>query len=155
MKILSVTMNNRKKEFVVATKRGAYSFPYAVTDTPPTPDDPIVDLYVDDELGRDAFTYVLRSGREDSVHIDHVMHYNKDPEYLRRMLIYELTVEAQNRVKESNLSKREIIRRMGTSPTQLYRILDTAYYGKTVDQILKLFHVLQCDVEVKVTARSA
>ena len=155
MKIRSVIMNNRKREFVVATKRGKLSFPYAVTDTPPTPEDPIVDLYVDEELARDAFTYVLRSGREDSVHIDHILHYNKDPEYMRKMLIYELTSEARIRVQESNLSKREIIRRLGTSPAQLYRILDTTYYGKTVDQILKLFHVLQCEVEVKVTPKSA
>lgn len=155
MKIKAVHANNRKKEFVVTTQKGTLSFPYAVADLKPTPEDKIVELYIDDELGREAFTFVLESGLDDSVHIDHVLHYNRDPDYLHNLLIHRLSAEAKRMVGESKLSKREIIRRLGTSPSQLYRILDTTYYGKTVDQILKLFHVLQCEVEVKVTPKSA
>lgn len=54
------------------------------------------------------------------------------------------------RVKASPLSKREIIRRLGTSATQFYRLLDQKNYQKSVDQLLSLLHVLDCDVDLLV-----
>lgn len=155
MIVKAVLANNRRKAFIVTSARGTYPFPFALLKVKPSPDDPIVELFVDEEIAKEGFTYVLQSGAMDSVLLDEVLYYNRDPQYIHDYLLFKLTVEAQKRVKESNLSKREIIRRMGTSPSQLYRILDTTYYGKTVDQILKLFHVLQCEVEVKVTPKSA
>jgi len=71
------------------------------------------------------------------------------------MLVYQLTLEAQKRVAATNLSKREIIRRLGTSATQLYRLLDQTNYAKSVDQLLRLLNVLDCDVEFVVHAKSA
>jgi len=79
---------------------------------------------VDDEVGGEGFTYRLASGLEGSVHIEQVLEYNEDPSYMRDLLVYRLTLEAQRRVSESSLSKREIIRRLGTSPAQFYRLLD-------------------------------
>ena len=155
MIIDAVSMNNRRKEFVIKAAGETYSFPFALLDVKPRKDNRIVDLYVDKELANECFTYVLESGDLDSVTLDQVRYYNRDPQYLHDLLIHKLSAEAKRMVGESKLSKREIIRRLGTSPSQLYRILDTTYYGKTVDQILKLFHVLQCEVEVKVTPRSA
>ena len=49
-------------------------------------------------------------------------------------LLHRLTVEARKAVAESGLSKRELIRALGTSPSQFYRLLDPAYYGKSVGQ---------------------
>ena len=69
--------------------------------------------------------------------------------------IYKLTLEAQKRIETSLLSKREIIRRLGTSPAQLYRLLDQTNYRKSVDQVLALLHVLDCDVDLVVRAKSA
>ena len=155
MIIDAVSTNNRKKEFVITAAGRTYTFPFGLLDLKPTPDNRISELYVDKELANECFTYVLESGDLDSVTLDQVRYYNQDPQYLHDLLIHKLSAEAQRMVKESNLSKREIIRRLGTSPSQLYRILDTTFYGKTVDQILKLFHVLQCEVEVKVTPKSA
>jgi hypothetical protein len=37
---------------------------------------------VDDELGREAFTYTLESGREGTVHVEQVLDYHRDPGYL-------------------------------------------------------------------------
>ena len=71
------------------------------------------------------------------------------------LLLYKLTIEAQKRVEESGLSKREITRRLGTSATQFYRILDQTNYRKSVDQVLNLLHVLECDVDLVVRAKSA
>jgi len=114
-----------------------------------------VEAYVDTELAREAFTYVLESGVEDSVHIEQVLEYNKDPTYLRELLIYKLTLEAQRRVEASSLSKREIIRRLGTSATQFYRLLDQTNYRKSIDKLLALLHVLDCDVDLIVRTKTA
>jgi len=102
----------------------------------------------DPEIGREGFTYQLESGREGTVHIDHVLEYNQDPAYMRNLMLYRLTVEAQRRVDSSPLSRREIIRRLGTSATQFYRILDTTNDRKTIDQVLRLLQVLQCEVDL-------
>ena len=155
MIVKAVSVNNHRKAFMVTSERGTYPFPFALLKVKPSPDDPIVELFVDEEIAKEGFTYILRSGATDSVLLDEVLYYNRDPQYIHNYLLHKLSAEARERVKESKLSKREIIRRLGTSPSQLYRILDTTYYGKTVDQILKLFHVLQCEVEVKVTPKSA
>ena len=67
----------------------------------PTPntDDPIERLFVDAELDREAFTFLLESGDEGTVHIDQVLEYNQDPRYLGDALLYKLTLEAQQRVE--------------------------------------------------------
>lgn len=155
MKIRSVSPNNRRKAFEVKTSARSFVFPFAKVAPQPTADDPIVRVFVDKELGREGFAYVLKSGREGTVHIEQVLEYNQDPDYLRDLLLYKLTLEAQKRVEASRLSKREIIRRLGTSATQFYRLLDQTNYRKSVDQLLSLLHVLDCDVELVVRAKSA
>ncbi len=155
MKILSVETNRSLRAFVVATTDRTYSFPFARCDPMPSAADPVVKAYVDTELANEAFTYQLKSGAEGSVHLELVLDYNKDPSYLRNMLLYKLTLEAQRRVAESRLSKREIIRRLGTSATQFYRILDQTNYAKSVDQVLFLLSVLDCRVEFVVHAKNA
>ncbi len=87
--------------------------------------------------------------------MEQVREDNKDPAYLRDLLLYKLTIEAQKRVEASPLSKREIVRRLGTSATQLYRLLDQTNYQKSVDQLLSLLQVLDCDVDLKVRAKTA
>ena len=104
------------------------SFPYIKAEPRPTANDPVDEVSVDKELGREAFIYVLKSGAEGTIHIDQVLEYNQDPGYLRDLLLYKLTLEAKKRVAESALSKREIIRRLGTSAAQFYRLLDQTNY---------------------------
>ncbi len=153
MKIKRVKANNRKKAFEVTTYKKTYFFPYAKLTFPPSPTNKISVVYVDKELGHEAFTYLLESGNEDTVHIDHVLEYNQDPRYLRDLLLYQLTLEAQKRVASASVSKRELIRRLGTSATQFYRLLDQTNYKKSIDQLLALFHVLDCDVDLVVKER--
>jgi hypothetical protein len=155
MKIRRVSANNRKKVFEVKTSSRVLVLPYSKVDPKPTQADRIAETAVDDELGREGFTYVLESGREGTVHIDQVLEYNQDPGYLRDVLLYKLTLEAQKRVKASPLSKREIIRRLRTSATQFYRLLDQTNYRKSVDQILLLLNVLECEVDLVVRKKSA
>jgi hypothetical protein len=71
------------------------------------------------------------------------------------LLLYRLTLEAQKRIAESSLSKREIVRRLGTSAAQLYRIPDQTNYRKSVDQVLALLQVLNGDVDLVVRRKTA
>jgi len=138
----------------VRTAGDQYVFPYSKATPPPTQRDPLVRVVVDKELAREAFTYALRSGREGTVHIEQVLEYNRDPSHLRDLLLYKLTLEAQERVEKSPLAKREMIRRLGTSAAQFYRLLDQTNYRKSVDQLLTLLQVLDCEVELVVHARA-
>jgi Cro/C1-type HTH DNA-binding domain len=155
VKIRSVRHNNRKKIFEVRTSTKTLVLPFSKTDPAPTMDDPLTEILVDEEAGGEAFTYVLRSGRTGTIHIEQVLEYNQDPAYLRDLLLYRLTIEAQKRVAESPLSKREIVRRLGTSAAQLYRLLDQTNYRKSLDQLLALLQVLNCDVDLVVRTKTA
>lgn len=150
MKIQSVTANNRRRAFELSTPKGDFAMPYARVEVVPTSEDPIAELYIDDELGREAFTYVLRSGAEGTVHVDDVLEHNREPEYMRDLMLHCLTVEAIHAVESSGLSKREIMRRAGTSPAQFYRLLDPANYSKSIDGLLKLLAAVDCEVDFTV-----
>lgn len=155
MRIRSVRHNNRKKIFEVRTSAKALAFPYSKADPRPTPDDPVKRVFVDKELGREGFTYELESGLTGTVHVEQVLEYNRDPNHLRDLLLYRLTLEAQKRIDQSPLSKREIVRRLGTSAAQLYRLLDQTNYRKSVDQLVSLLQVLECDVDLVVREKTA
>lgn len=155
MKIRSIRHNNRKKIFEIRTATKGLVFPFSKAEPTPTTQDPIAKVFVDEEAGREAFTYALHSGRTGTVHVEQVLEYNRDPTYLRDLLLYQLTLEAQKRVAKSPLSKREIIRRLGTSAAQLYRLLDQTNYRKSVDQVLALLQVLNCEVDLVVRTKTA
>lgn len=153
MKIQSVEAKNRRRAFEVETAHGTFSLPYARLRLQPSSGNRVTRVAPDPELGHEAFTYELEDGSEDTVHFDAVLEYNEDPEYLRDLLLYKLTLEARKHVEESGLSKRELIRRLGTSGSQFYRLLDTTNTSKSVGQLLALLHVLNCDVDLIVRER--
>jgi len=155
VKVRSVTANNRRKAFEVRVGAAVLPFPYSKAEPVPTTGDPVVRVAVDEELAREAFVFELRSGRSGTVHVEQVLEHNQDPSYLRDLLLYKLTLEAQRRLAAGPLSKREICRRLGTSATQLYRLLDQTNYGKSIDQVLRLLRALECDVDLVVRARTA
>ena len=155
MKVRAVKCNNRRKAFEIRTSTKRLIFPFAKIDPQPAADDPIARVFVDEDLGREGFTYVLKSGREGTVHIEQVLEYNREPDYLRDLLLYKLTIEAQAQVEASPLSRREIIRRLGTSAAQFYRLLDQTNYRKSVDQVVALLQVLNCEVDLVVRAKTA
>jgi hypothetical protein len=136
VKIQKVIADNRHRRFAVTTRRGVLLFPYARCDPTPSPEDRLIEVYVDDELAREAFTYHLASGAEGTVHIDSVLDVNADPDYLARLELYNLTLEAKARLDASGLSVRDAAQRLGTSPPQLYRLLDPTNYSKSARQLL-------------------
>jgi hypothetical protein len=150
VKVRGVRINNRRRAFEVRTSSRRLLLPFAKVDPKPTASNPIVRAFIDKEIGSEGFSYVLLSGREGTVHVEQVLEYNKDPDHLRDQLLYNLTLEAQKRVGASPLSRREIIRRLGTSATQFYRLLDQTNYRKSVDQLVSLLQILDCDVKLVV-----
>ncbi len=154
MKVLAVKANNRKRQFEVLVGSTLLAFPYSKAEPRPGPEDLVRGAAVDPELGREGFAFELRSGRAGTVHVEQVLEYNEDPGYLRDQLLYQLTVEAQRRVAASALSRRELARRLGTSPAQLYRLLDQTNYAKSIDPLLRLLRALGCDVQLHVRTRT-
>ena len=148
MKIRSLNANNHKKAFELRTYKDRYEYPYAMLDAQPTDEDKIVNAYIDPELGNEAITYELASGVEDSVHIDRVLEYNREPSYMRDLLLYKLTIEAKKLFESSPVGVRELSRRLGTSPAQVYRILDEENNRKSIDRVFELLSVLQCRIDV-------
>ena len=155
MKIRTVQSNRRKRAFEIRTFTKSLTFPFSRADPAPSLEDPVHEAFVDTETGREAFTYVLASGRSGTVHVEQVLEYHKDPRYLRNLLLYKLTIEAQRRIARSPLAKREIIRRLGTSAAQLYRLLDQTNDRKSVDQLLALLQVLDCEIDLVVRTKTA
>ncbi len=153
MKIREVRPDNRRRCLHVETAEGReFRFPYARLRVSPGPRESIHDVKVEEELGNEAFTYRLADGREDTIHVDAVLDYNQDPEYMHGLLLYRLTVEALDALEETGMSKRELIRALDTSPAQLYRLLDTTNRTKSIGQMMALLHLLGRRVEVTVEA---
>lgn len=130
-----------------------YHYPYSRLRIQPSRESVIKEVHVDPGSGKQSFTYVLQSGDEGTVHIDHVLDYNHNPVHLRARVLDKLTSEARQRVERSGLSKRELIRRLGTSASQLYRILNPDGHRKSVGRVLDLLEVLECDVDLTVKER--
>ena len=151
MKARAVVANNRRRAFEVTFSDGrTLPLPYARLEQPPTRENRVAEVYSDPELGHQGVTYVLEDGTEESVPVDAVLDYNRDPGYVRDMLLYRLTLEARRRMESTPLSHREVIRRLGTSPAQLYRLLDPSHRGKTLDRMVELLAVLGYDVRLEI-----
>lgn len=155
MKIQQIEVNNRKRCLEIETPKGRLSLPFSKLALIPSPTNKIVRAFVDKELANEGITYVLKSGKEDSVPLDAFLDYNRDPEYLNKMMLYKLTLEAEKLVARSNLSKREIARKLNTSPAHLYRLLDPTNYTKTIDQMVKLLTALGFKVDFRVQKEKA
>jgi hypothetical protein len=146
--IQALRMNNQKRAFELTTARGVMDFPYAKCDPAPSAEDPIANAFIDSELGKQAVSYELASGRDGFVHVEQALEYNRDPSYMRELLLHQLTVQALHGLERTPLAKREIMRRLGTSPAQFYRLTDPANYRKSIDRMVELLIVLDCEVEL-------
>ena len=69
---------------------------------------------------------------------DWILWQNRDPDYVRDMLLHRI---------------RALARRLETSPAQIYRILDQTKYDKFIDQVVRLIIALGGEVDFTITAR--
>ena len=111
MKVRRVLANNRKKAFIVETSKARLEYPYSRLHLRPQSSDPIVHVGPDRELANEAFTYVLRSGKSESVHLDSVLEYHQDPDYICELLLHVLTAQALDVIERQSIPKRELARR--------------------------------------------
>ena len=114
----------------------------------------VTSVYSDPKLANEGFTYELESGETESVLLDEVLYYHADPAILNDLFLFDLTCEVHKALGGSRLSKRELIRRLGTSSSQFYRLLDTTNYAKSAGQMISLLHLLGKSVNVSVRPRS-
>ena len=147
MKIQQVLYNARKKSIDIIANKKSYTLPYSRLRLKPKLADPIEAIYIDPELAREGVTYRLKSGKEDSVPISAFLDYNRDPDYLRNLALHQFSIIAIKAVKHCQLSKHELCRRLCTSPSQLYRLLDPTNTKKSVDEMLRLLSVLGCEID--------
>lgn len=149
-KISSVKVDNKKRQLCIKRGRDEMSLPYGKLSSSPNSKNPIVDIYVDKELASEAVTFELQDGTIDSVPLDAFLDFNQDPEYLRTLELYNMTLKAEELLRESGMSKRAITRRMETSMSQLNRLLDSSNNQKSIDQMMKLLTILGATVKVEV-----
>ena len=155
MKISKVEYNNRRRALTVYAEDAVYSFPYSKATPAPAAGNYVKMAFVDDELGSEGFSYVLESGQEGAVHMDAVLEVNNDPEHMKDLLIYNLTLVLRKAVKRSPISTRELIRQMNTSPSQFYRMLDPTNTTKSINQMVKLLYMLGNDLEFVIRLRDS
>lgn len=150
MKIRTARSNAHRRAFLVETARGTFEFPWAQSEVVPSPADPVVTIDPDPELGKEAFSYRLRSGAEGTVHLDHVLHFVREPGYQREQLVYELTCRAMDALADSGRSKRSLARQLGTSLAQVSRLFDSSNTQKSLDQMVRLLAALGRRVDLHV-----
>ncbi len=147
--IKSVNVNNYAKKITIEVKGDVYNIPFAKLTTQPTRQNPVIEIFVDQELASEAVTYMLKNGEVDSIPFDAFLDYNRNPDYLKKMFLFEMTNVALNKLKSTQLSKNEICKRLRTSPSQLARLLDPTNTKKTMDKMLELLVILGADIQLK------
>ena len=75
VKITLVNFNDREFIIYVSNEDSYLLFPFNQLTLKPNKENKIISVYPDREIGYDGFTYVLESGEEDTVHIDHVLRF--------------------------------------------------------------------------------
>lgn len=152
-KIEAVSVNRRKKAFEIQVGSDVLVYAFSRADPPPSMQDPVHSVTVYDIFGGEI-RYMLASGRMGVVRLEEVLHHNRDPDHHRRVLLSQLAMEARNRIWTGSLSKREVIRRLGTSASQLSRLLDPSNERKSLDGMVALLYALDCELEIVVRARN-
>lgn len=147
MKITNVSIDRRRKELVITAGRRAFRYPLALLPVK----EALMDAKADEEIGREGVECTFASGRVETVHLDDIRAQLGDSEHAKEVMLYELTVKAQELMKERGLPRRALCRLLATSPAQVYRLLDQKCYSKSIDKMVELLRVLGYRVSFKVT----
>ncbi len=153
MKVKSVKANNRARRLELTTSRGVHHFPYAQLDPVPTSDNRIEDVFVDREIAREGVTYRLEDGAEQSLLLDQVLFFNHEPDYMRELLVRKASALAGRLLQETPLSTRAVARLLATNSAQVNRLADPNTTTNHLENVLALLHVLDAEIELRVTPR--
>ena len=151
--ISRVGFNNRKRAFEFQIGSQTYVVPYARAGI--TRDERVARVSVEHGGDHDALRYVLKWRRRRAVSRIGIVTVDEACEYYAERLgdrvRRKLAREAKTRVEASSLSRRELIRRLGTSPGQFYRLIDEREDRASFGQLLALLEVVGAEVDVVVT----
>lgn len=102
----------------------------------------VKDAAPDREAGDHSFYFVLESGKRDYVPYDQPLHIAQNPEYVKQQTLYEMTKMINEFIREEKIPKRELARRLGTSMSQLLRLLDTTNTKKELARLIEIAALL-------------
>jgi DNA-binding Xre family transcriptional regulator len=102
----------------------------------------VIEAAPDAEVGRHSFYFILENGKKDFVPFDQPLHIAQHPEYVKQQTLYEVTKQLNEFIEREKVSKRELARRLGTSMSQLSRLLDTTNYKKELSRLIELAAML-------------
>lgn len=129
---------------------GALCMPAKRMNPRPTVRNPIVAAAWDPDIGRNGVAYRLRNGREGVVVWDQALDANRDPEYLATMQLHRARAAAVTLLRRhtEGMSVREIAKRIGTSTSQVQRML-AGEPTASLDAIIRALGLLGVEVEVR------
>ncbi len=151
-KVKFAKANNRKKAIVIKTSKIEMFLPYSKLVSKPNANNKIVKVFPDKEMNNEGIIYYLKDGTKDSIHIDIFLHFNKNPEYMKEITLYELTVQLQKQKEKLKTSISKLAYRLNTSKKQIKLLLDQTNYKKTVDSMLDLAYALGVEPEINCAA---
>lgn len=102
----------------------------------------VIEAAPDVEVGQHSFYFILENGKKEFVPFDQPLHIVQNPEYVKQNTLYEVTKQINEFVERGKVSKRELARRLGTSLSQLSRLLDTTNYKKELSRLIELAAML-------------
>jgi hypothetical protein len=138
-KFKSVEYDNKKKVFHLEYSSGLQvECPYSALGIRHK----VIAATPDLEVGKHSFYFVLETGRKDYVPYDQPLHIVQNPEYVKNQTLYEVTKQLNQFIQKSKIPKREIARRLGTSLSQLLRLLDTTNYNKGFSRLIEIAAIL-------------
>ena len=133
-KFKKVAFDNKKRTFHLEYTSGLkIDCPYSMLGI----HEKVSDAAPDDEAGEHSFYFVLESGKKDYVPYDQPLHIAQNPEYLKQQTLYEMTKAINEFIRKGRVPKRELARRLGTSMSQLSRLLDTTNYKKELSRLIE------------------
>lgn len=138
-KFKSVKFDNKKKAFHLEYTSGLkIECPYSALGIRGR----VLEAGPDEESGRHSFYFVLDNGKKDFVPFDQPLYIVQHPEYVKHQTLYEVTKKLNRFIEQEKVPKRELARRLGTSLSQLARLLDTTNYKKELSRLIELAAML-------------
>lgn len=145
-KFQKVEFNNKKRVFILHYTSGlTVECPYSSLNIKKK----VIEAAPDKEVNSHSFYFVLENHKKDFVPYDQPLHIVQHPEYMRREILFYITRDVKKFIDRSNISKREVARRLKTSVSQLSRLLDPTNYNKNLTKLLEIANLLNYEFEWK------
>lgn len=134
-KFKKVAFDNKKRVFILEYTSGLkVDCPYSCLGIKGK----IIEAGSDVEVGHHSFYFVTENGKKDFVPYDQPLHIVQNPEYVKHQTLYEVTKQLNGLIEKAKVPKRELARRLGTSLSQLARLLDATNYKKELSRLIEL-----------------